>query len=103
MSRADRDSAWSRWFGNGRSELVDRAVEIIQWSLAVNVTIADGDVLRLAGLTLIWLLSGAHKGIRDQAREGLDHLLAGAPALLSSREAEFRAVDDPNISAVFGE
>jgi hypothetical protein len=102
LSRADRESAWSRWFGPGRSELAERAAEITQWSLDVNVRIADAEVIRLAGLTLIWLLSADHAGIREQARRGLDHLLAGDALLLSSREAELRAVDDPNIRAVFG-
>jgi len=67
----------------------------------VNVRIAEAEVVRLAGLTLVWLLSTDHEGIREQARSGLDHLLAGDASLLSSREAELRAVDDPNIRAVF--
>jgi hypothetical protein len=103
MSRDERNSAWSRWFDTGRSELVDRAREIMQWSIEVNVRRADADVLRLAGLTLIWLLTAENAAIREEARKGLYHLLAGVPALLASSEAALRAVDDPNIRTVIGE
>lgn len=103
MSRTDRSSAWSRWFEGGRSDLVDKAVEIAQWANTVHIENADLEVLRLAGLTLAWLLTAANATVRELARKGLEHLRSGLPALVSSREAEFRALDDPEIQqGLFG-
>ncbi len=98
---ADRESAWSRWFEDDRSEVVKRAIELTEWALSVDVAIADAEVVRLAGITLTCLLTVANPKICERATKGLAHLLAGAPALLPELENRFRAIDDPNIRERF--
>lgn len=103
MSRTDRNLAWSRWFEEDDSPLTDKAVEIAEWANTVHVENADAEVLRLAGLTLTCLLTAANATVHELARKGLEHLRAGFPELISSREAELRALDDPAIQqGLFG-
>lgn len=90
----DRDSVWSRWFTVDRSELNQRATEITDWALNVDPKIADAEVVRLAGITLAWLLASSNRIIRDRATKGLVNLMAGSPLLFPDLINQFCSIDD---------
>lgn len=94
LSLADRDSAWSRHFTNVRSELVDPAMQIVNWGLNVDARTADAEVARLAAITLTWLFTVTNRTIRDRATKALANLLVGAPSLFPDLIGKFRTVDD---------
>lgn len=94
---ADRDSVWSRWFTNDRSELSKRAEEIMDWALNADAKIADTDVARLAGITLTWLFTVTNRTVRDRATKGLVNILVGIPELFPELINQFHVVDDPYV------
>lgn len=91
---ADRDSAWSRYFAHDSSKLFEQAAQITNWALNVNAKVADEEVVRLAGITLTWLLAVTNRIIRDRATKALVNLQIGAPTLFSYLMYQFRTVDD---------
>lgn len=91
---ADRDSKWSRFFADNSSELSRQSAKVINWALNVNAQIADAEVVRLAGITLTWLLAVTKRSIRDSATKALVNLQIGAPTLFPYLMNLFRAIDD---------
>ena len=96
LSPGKLDSAWSQLFTGNHSELTDRAVEISEWALNVEVASADTEVIRLTGITLACMFTASSPAIRDRATKGLANLLAGTPALLPELKGRFCALADPN-------
>jgi hypothetical protein len=97
---AERLDTWSSWFAK-QSALVDRATEIAKWALAVNAAASDREVVRLAGITLTWLLTVENSAICDRAAKGLVNLIGGVPALLPDLKSRFHAVENSNIRELF--
>ncbi|MCK9636498.1 MAG: hypothetical protein M0R41_09490 [Methylobacter tundripaludum] len=91
---ADRDSKWSRFFADNSSELSEQSVKVINWALNVNAQIADVEVVRLAGITLTWLLAVTNRSIRDSATKALVNLQIGVPTLFPYLMNLFRTIDD---------
>lgn len=97
LSLADRDSKWSYNFISDRSELVDRAMEIIDWALSVNANGADAEVVRLAGITMTWLFTVTNRTIRDLATKALVNLMVGSPGTFPYLMELFHNIDDPYV------
>ncbi|MDP1774091.1 MAG: hypothetical protein Q8L15_17625 [Methylobacter sp.] len=91
---ADRDLQWSVFFADNSSELFEQSAQITNWALNVNAKIADGEVVRLAGITLTWLLAVTNRSIRDSATKALVNLQIGAPTLFPYLMNLFRTIDD---------
>jgi len=100
ISPADRASTWSHWFADERSALVNRATNIAEWAQVVDATAADAEVVRLAGITLTWLLTVENPALRDRAAKGLTKLIAGVPALLPDLKGRFHTIEDSNLREV---
>ena len=97
LTLADRDSVWSCWFTNQRSELAAHALDFTNWALNTNEKCADPEVVRLAGITLSWLLTITNRIIRDRATKGLVNLMVGEPALYPKLLNHFSTTDDPYV------
>lgn len=97
LAPAMRESAWSQWFSSHHSKASDRAMEVIDWALNVDVAAADAQVVRLAGTTLTCLLTAGDPVIRDRATEGLTNLMAGMSTLSATLESQFSAIGDNEV------
>jgi hypothetical protein len=94
LTITDRDRVWSCHF-EGSSNLRERADGIIDWALDVHA--ADHEVVRLAALTISWLLSVTNESIRDRSAKALANLCSGAPGLPSDLLSRFHNVDDADL------
>ncbi|MGH8508601.1 MAG: hypothetical protein ACREVH_07780 [Gammaproteobacteria bacterium] len=94
---ADRDAAWSRWFTDDHSKLVNRAEQVTNWALNVDARLADPEVVRLAGITLAWLFTVTNRTVRDRATRALVNILIGSPELFSDLVNGLYGVDDPYV------
>jgi hypothetical protein len=74
MSKAVQGEAWSRHFANEHSRLTERATEIADWVLNVDIGVADEEVLHLAGLTLECLCVAENDALRERVKKGLARL-----------------------------
>jgi hypothetical protein len=95
LTSEEQDSAWSHWFEDNQSELINRAREITDWALNVDALIADAEVVRLAVITLTCFLITANPTIVERATQGLTNLMSDTPSLLLDLENRFLAVDNP--------
>lgn len=94
---AARDEWWSTWlhWQWGHQGAVDRLVE---WAWNDHDKSAyDDEVIRLAGVTLGWFLTTAHRFLRDQATKALVRLCENRLSVLRSLIAKFDGVDDPYV------
>ncbi|MEI6702621.1 MAG: ATP-binding protein [Deltaproteobacteria bacterium] len=94
LSLAERDSEWSRYFTNNDSELIDRAEQITNWALNIDVKLADDEVVWLAGMTLTCFFTVTNRPIRDRATKALVNLLVGKPELFPFLLNRFQEIDD---------
>jgi hypothetical protein len=98
LKMPDRDATWSiavfREFGERGS--IDR---LLDWALSPETKdhIEDRSIL-LAGITVAWLLTTSHRGLRDSATKALVRLFGSRVRLLIQLLFAFREVDDPYVS-----
>ncbi|MFT5915724.1 MAG: hypothetical protein ACI81T_002227, partial [Bacteroidia bacterium] len=72
---------------------------LIDWAWTPHISEkVDEETARLAGQTLIWLLSSTNRKLRDQTTKALVCLLQELPDVLIGLLEKFKNIDDPYIS-----
>lgn len=89
LPKENRMAVWSRHFAAEYSQLVERAAEIADWAVHVDVRIAHPEVIFLAGLTLGCLSIAANDTIRHNAALGLANLLASQEPIFEKLVGRF--------------
>ena len=96
LTMPSRDVAWSipTYFDLDQGGALDR---LLRWAANGPYANVDGEVLRLAGLTIAWTFTSPNRMLRDYATKVLVRLMSGNLAVLSSLIDEFDGVDDPYV------
>jgi len=91
----ERDEWWSLklhfLYGDERSAVH----RIIDWALSLKISdVVEEESVRLASLTLAWLLSSSNRFLRDRAAKAAANLLRGREAAAANLVRTFASVDD---------
>ncbi len=91
----DRDEWWSLKLHSLYADERSAVHRIIDWALSLKSTdVVEGDSVRLASLTLAWLLSSSHRFLRDRATKAAANLLRGRETAAADLVRTFATVDD---------
>ena len=97
-SMADRDAWWSTYLHNAYDSQgpVDR---LLDWTLQISSDMKpEKNVVKLASITLAWMLTSSNRFVRDRATKALVVLLTGRLDILHKILKQFAGVDDLYVS-----
>lgn len=93
-----RDATWSIFVFRDYEEEDSPTNRLITWASGEPQTGRfDKESVRLAAITLCWMLSTSHRFARDRATKALVALLSPYPAILVQILTSFESVDDPYV------
>jgi hypothetical protein len=95
LPMADRDQKWSIYIAQEGS--LDGSPTLITWTAQNGLEHVEEARAELAAVTLGWLFSTSHRGIRDRATKALAALLSTRLEIAARLIRHFEAVDDPYI------
>ena len=94
LQMPERDSFWTVNINKVTDDATNPIWELIHWCLKSNLQLAETETLRLASITLIWLLTSSSRPLRDTATKALTSIFVNSPKLISGVLERFRDVDD---------
>ncbi|WP_454060861.1 hypothetical protein [Candidatus Nitrospira salsa] len=94
LPMAMRDAFWTIKFNHLSKDNSHPIWELIRWGLEGDLQHAEVETLRLAAITLGWVLSSSNRPIRDTATKALISIFIIRPELIADLLQSFRDVDD---------
>ena len=93
----ERDAWWSAALP-GAGSTAGSTRRLLDWALGLELSVPlDDEVVTLSALSLSWLLTAPHQGVRNMATRALVNLLAGRIAATIRLVERFTDVDDPYV------
>ena len=93
----ERDAWWSAALP-GAGSTAGSTRRLLDWALGLELSVPlDDEVVTLSALSLSWLLTAPHQGVRNMATRALVNLLAGRIAVTIRLVERFTDVDDPYV------
>jgi hypothetical protein len=103
LSRPQREQEWFDRFEATYSDQFGQATMLLSWIRGANISMADPEVVRLASLTLAWLLPMRNQEFRQQVSLALKMIVSKTKELPSFLDSEMQDVEEPEIQAFLSE
>jgi len=94
VTMPQRDAHWSSAFAHAQDKAYRNARRIVDWCQNADLSRADEDTIRLATVTLGWLLTVSNRHLRDRATKALATIFYDHPDIIERTLRSFATVDD---------